>query len=540
MNDDRAFTHIVVGAGAAGCVLAARLSADPNLKVLLLEAGADGRFDPMLKVPMMTAILLRGQRHTTQFRTGAEPGMAGREIDLPRGKVVGGSTAINGMVYVRGLPQDYDSWAQSGMPGWSWEAVRPYFLKSESFGGPGDATEHGTDGPLGVSRPPVELSPLSDAFIEAGLAAGYPACADFNAPQAEGFGRYHFTIRDGRRESAATAFLDPVRTRSNLTLVSGATVQRIRIDGGRATGVEVSRKGTRTSYRASEDVILCGGAFGSPALLMRSGIGPADHLAETGCDIVADRAAVGENLHDHVLIRVGHEAPAEATLHDLTRIDRAGLAFLRAWLSGTGPMSIFPLEAGAYLRGPGADMPNLQSHFLPALSSATVRFNPFRPPANATAGFMANASIMRPASRGRLRLTGPRPDDRLDLSFNYLSDPRDLDQLVDGVEILRDVFSQKPFDPYRLREVGPGKGVLGRKAIADWVRETAGTVHHACGTCRMGTDDASVVDPELRVRGVEGLRVADASVFPSIPSTNTAAATIMVAERAADLILGAG
>ncbi len=537
MKETGGFTHIVVGAGAAGCVLAARLSADPALNVLLIEAGADARRDPTLKVPMMTALLLRGAHHTEQFRTGAESGLAGRAIDLPRGRVLGGSTAINGMVYVRGLPQDYDGWAQAGMPGWSWASVRPYFLKSERFDGPGDPAEHGADGPLHVSRPPVRPSPLSDAFIEAGLAAGYPACADFNAPGAEGFGRYHFTIRDGRRESAATAFLDPVRARPNLTILSRARVERIAFDGTRAIGVDVLRKGARTRYRASGEVLVCGGAFGSPALLMRSGIGPADHLAEIGCAVVADRRDVGANLHDHVLIRVGHEAPAEATLHGLTRIDRAAFAFFRAWLAGTGPMSIFPLEAGAYLRGPGADLPNLQSHFLPALSSATVRFNPFRPPPNAMPGFMANASIMRPASRGRLRLTGADPGAPLDIAFNYLSDPRDLDQLIDGVEILRDVFAQKPFDPYRKREVGPGEAVRGRKAIGAWVRDTAGTVHHACGTCRMGADTDAVVDPELRVRGVEGLRVVDASVFPSIPSTNTAAPTLMVAERAADLIL---
>ncbi|PWJ20594.1 GMC family oxidoreductase [Jannaschia seohaensis] len=538
MTETGGHTHIVVGAGAAGCVLAARLSANPDLRVLVIEAGADPRFDPMLKVPMMSAILLRGRRHTERFRSKEEPGLGGRRVDLPRGVVVGGSTAINGMVYVRGLPRDYDGWAQAGMPRWSWEKVRPLFLKSERFAGPGDPEGHGQDGPLGVSRPPVVPSPLSDAFLEAGLAAGYPACADFNAPDAEGFGRYHFTIRQGRRESAATAFLDPVRARSNLTVLSGVSVRRVRVEAGRAVGVDVSGPAGGATYHASEEIVLCGGAFGSPALLMRSGIGPAYHLRAVGVEVVADRPGVGENLHDHVLIRVGHEAPPEATLHGLTRADRAGLAFLRAWLLGTGPMSIFPLEAGAYLRGPGADGPNLQSHFLPALTSATVRFNPFAPPPNLRAGFMANASIMRPASRGRLRLTGAGPGDPLDLRFNYLSDPRDIDQLVDGVEILRDVFSRKPFDPYRRREVGPGEAVRGRRAIADWVRQTADTVHHACGTCRMGTDPGAVVDPELRVRGIERLRVADASVFPSIPSTNTAAPTIMVAERAAELMSG--
>lgn len=540
MSAARAFTHVVVGAGAAGCVLAARLSEDPGRRVLLIEAGGASRRDPMLKVPMMSALLLRGSRHTAMFRSAPEPGLSGRAVDLPRGRVVGGTTAINGMVHVRGLPQDYDLWAQAGLPGWSWDRVRPFFLKSESFGGPGPADHHGTDGPLRVSRPPAPESPLSAAYIEAGVAAGYPRCADFNAPDAEGFGRYHFTIRDGRRESAATAFLDPARQRPNLTVLPGGEAERVLFEGRRASGVEVRQGRRRTVFAAEQGVILCAGAFGSPALLMRSGVGPAAHLAETGVPVVAESPDVGANLHDHVLIRVTHAAPPEATLHGLTRADRAAAAFLRAWVTGTGPMSTFPLEAGAYIRGPGADLPNLQSFFLPALSTATVRFNPFRAPANVVSGFMANASLMRPASRGRLRLTGPAPADPLHISFNYLSEPRDLAQLVDAVEILRDVFAQRPFDPWRGQELGPGQKIRGRAALAEWVRRTASTVHHACGTCRMGADPASVVDPELRVRGVEGLRVADASVFPSIPSANTAAPTYMVAEKAADLILREG
>ncbi len=529
------YTHIVVGAGAAGCALAARLSVAPGARVLLIEAGGSGRGDPVLKVPMMTAVLLRGRRHVWRYHTGAEPGLDGRVVDLPRGKVLGGSTAINGMVYVRGLPQDYDAWAQAGMPGWSWDRVRPYFLRSERFAGPGEAAHHGSDGPLTVSRRAQAESPLVDAFVAAGVAAGHPRCADFNAPDAEGFGYYHFTIRNGRRESAATAFL--AAAGAGLSVLSGAEVDRVVFEGTRAAGVEVVRRGRREVLRAEAEVVLCAGAVGSPAILMRSGVGPAEALVGLGIDPVLDVAEVGENLQDHVLIRVCHEAPEAATLHGLTRIDRAALGFLRAWAFGTGPMTVFPLEAGAYLRGPGADLPNIQSHFLPALSSATVRFNPFTKPVNEGAGFMANASVMRPASRGRLRLTGAGLDAPLDIRVNYLSDPRDVGQLVDAVGMLREVFAQAPFDPYRGRETAPGPGITSRADLTAWVRQTASTVHHLCGTCRMGADAGAVVDPELRVQGAEGLRVADASIFPAIPSTNTAAPTIMVAEKAADSML---
>lgn len=530
------WTHIVVGAGAAGCALAARLSECLDFNVLLIEAGGKGR-DPALAVPMMTAVLMNGRRHVWRYATGLEPGLGARSIDLPRGRVLGGSTSINGMVYVRGLPEDYDLWAQQGMPGWSWEAVKPLFLRSEGFRGPGQAgDDHGLDGPLSVSRRERPVSPLAEAYIEAGIAAGHPACPDFNGEEPEGFGYYHFTIRNGRRESTARAFLDNTVGRSNLTVRTRAEVLRLAVRDGRVAGVVLASDGREETIETEGEVILSAGAIGSPLLLQRSGVGAAEALGALGIEAVADVPEVGENLHDHVLVRVSHAALEDATLHRLTRIDRAAIAFLRAWAFGTGPMNVFPLEAGAYLRGPGADLPNIQSHFLPALTSATVRFNPFAAPANAGPGFMANASVMRPLSRGAVKITSANPAAPPDIRLNYFSDLRDLDTLVDAVGMLREVFAQKPFDRYRGVELQPGPEVKTRGDIATWARETASTVHHLSGSCRMGADENSVVDPELRVRGVRGLRVADASIFPSIPSTNTAAPAIMVGEKAADLI----
>ena len=375
----RAWTHVIVGAGAAGCALAARLAEDPDLNVLLLEAGGPGR-DPALTVPMMTGVVMHRPAHTWRYRTDPEPGLAGRVIDLPRGRVLGGSTAINGMVHVRGLPEDYDSWAQQGMPGWSWEALKPLFLRSEGFRGPGgEVAQHGLDGPLTLSRRTRPVSPLAEVFIAAGLAAGHPACPDFNAEAPEGFGWYHFARRSGRRLTAAQAYLAGAAARRNLTLRTGREADRLLFRDGRAAGLELRHGRGQEVVETEGEIILAAGAIGSPLLLQRSGIGPAAELAALDIRPQVDLPGVGRNLQDHVLIRVAHAAREDATLHGLTRVDRAAAAFLRAWLFGSGPMNVFPLEAGAYLRSPGADLPDLQSHFLPALSTATVRLNPFRP-----------------------------------------------------------------------------------------------------------------------------------------------------------------
>ncbi len=531
------YTHIVVGAGTAGSILAARLSENPDFEVLLIEAGGHGRYDPILKIPIMTGLLLRGNRHVWRYVSGPERGLGGRQVDLPRGKVMGGSSAINGMVYVRGLPLDYNLWAQSGMPEWSWDSVKPFFLKSERFQGPGDPANHGIEGPLSVSRRGRPVSPLAEAFVQAGIEAGYPYAEDFNADDPEGFGYYHFTNRNGYRVTTATAFLNPVAARENLTILTRHEVSRILVRHARAYGIELISGRVSRIIETDGEIILCCGAVGSPTILMRSGIGPADHLTHLGIVAVHDSPNVGANLQDHVLIRVTHRTSEDVSLHGLTRPDRAALRFLQALLFGSGPMNVFPLEAGAYCRTGGSDVPTIQSHFLPALGSDTIRFNPFaKPPPGTGPGFMGNASVMRPHSRGRIRLRGAGVSDPFDIRVNYLSDSRDVDVLADALDMLRDVFSQKAFNGFRGPELSPGRDIRSRAQKENWIRRTASTVHHLCGTCRMGAHASDVVDPQLKVRGIDGLRVVDASIFPAIPSTNTAAPSMMVGEKAAEIL----
>lgn len=531
------FDTVVVGAGSAGCVLAARLSEDSGRRVCLIEAGGRGR-DPLLRVPLMTGLLLRGRRHNWSYETEPVPGLGGRRSGWAKGRVLGGSSAINGMVYVRGLPQDYDAWAQRGLAGWSFADLFPYFVRAEDCadGAPG---WHGAGGPMTVSRRPPS-NPLFDVFRAAARDAGWPETDDFNGPAPAGIGRYHFSIRDGRRWSSRQAFLDPAMGRPNLTVITDAGVGRVTIADGRATGVEVARRGGAETVGAGE-VVLCAGAVASPQLLMLSGIGPADALAAHGLRCRVDSPEVGRNLQDHVLVRVSHACLKPVTLHRLTRPDRGALALARALLLGTGPASTFPLETGGYLASDRAlDGPDLQVHFLPGTTTGAVRWNPFARPASAAEGhgFMANVSLMRPLSRGFVALRSADPADPPVIQPNYLAEPGDVAKLRAGVRILREIFAQAAFDGWRGDELQPGEAVRSDAALDAWIRATADTVYHACGSCRMGADDRAVVDGALRVRGVDGLRVADASVFPAIPSNNTHAPTVAVAEKAADLIRG--
>lgn len=533
----REFDYVIVGAGSAGCVLANRLSARPDRSVLLLEAGGSDR-NPLFRVPIMTGTLLR-QRYANWFYfTEAEPELGNRKIFWPRGRVLGGSSTINGMVYTRGLPLDYDGWAQTGLPEWSYERVLPYFKRAEgSARGANDF--HGADGPLRVT-PSSGRNPLYDAFVSAGTQAGFPRTDDFNGAQPEGFGRYDFTIAGGERWSSARAFLDPAKRRSNLTIVTRALATRIIVEDGRAVGVEARVRGRTERFHCRGEVILSGGTVNSPVLLLHSGIGDGDQLRPLGIDVVADLKGVGRNLQDHVLVRVEHACTQPVTLHSMLRPDRALASLVQALVFKTGPATSFPIEAGAFFRSnPALDTPDLQSHFLPGLSSMTLRLPFLRKPTlgHDGHGFFANLYQLRPESRGEIALRSADPRDPPSIRPRYLSAARDRIVLRDGVKILRDVFAQKAFDSYRGRELAPGPKVRSDAEIEAWIGRTADTVFHPVGTCRMGTGPDAVVDERLRVHGIAGLRVADASIMPTIPSANTHAPTVMIAEKASDMIL---
>ncbi len=526
---------IIVGAGAAGAVLAARLSENPALCVLLLEAGGRGR-GPLFSVPLMSGVMLRAKVANWQYRTEPEPNLANRRIAWPRGRVLGGSTAINGMVYARGLPVDYDGWAQHGLPGWGYADVLPFFRKSE-HSAHGDPAYRGKDGPMAV-EPARWSHPLSDVWLEAARQAGHIPTDDFNGARPEGIARLEYTIRNGRRESTARAFLDPAAGRPNLMVRTGAQAARVLIEGGRAAGVVLL---DGEVLRASREVVLCGGTINSPQLLMLSGIGPADQLAMHGIGVAADLPGVGANLQDHVIVRVGHACTQDITLDRVRRIDRAALTVLRAWLFGTGPGATFPLLAGAQLRSdPSLDLPDLKSSFLPGLTSAALRipFIGMQAPGDRGPGFFANAFQMRPESRGALQLASADPRRPPRIMANYLASAQDRTVLRRATRLLREIFRQPAFDPYRGPELAPGPEIEDDRAIDAWVSRVADTCFHPVGTCRMGAehDRMAVLDARLRVRGIAGLRVADASVMPAITSCNTAAPTIMIGEKCAAMM----
>lgn len=526
---------LVVGAGSAGCVLAARLSEDPGRRVTLIEAGGSDR-NPLFRVPLMTGVLLRSRYANWFYHTEPEPGLDGRRILWPRGRVLGGSSSINGMVWARGRPSDYDGWAQAGLPGWSWEEALGAFRRIERFQGDAGAM-HGDAGPLPVTDGGARYE-LLDAFVRAGAQAGHAPTPDFNAPPFEGVGRYHFTIAGGQRWSAARAFLHPARDRPNLRVVSGARAARVLMEGTSAVGVATSRG----AFHADE-IVLCGGAVNSPQLLMLSGIGPADDLLAHGIAPALDLPGVGRNLQDHLLARVEHVSTQPITLQSLTRIDRAAAALAQALLLRRGPAATFPLAAGAFMRShPALDEPDLQSHFLPGLTTATLRVPGLAGPLRAGQGhgFMANVTQLRPESRGTVTLRSADPLAAPLIRPNYLADPRDREALRRGVRMLRDIFAQDAFAPFRGAELSPGPDVQDDPQLDAWLARTADTMFHPVGTCRMGTADdlGAVVDAGLRVRGVTGLRVADASVMPRITSGNTSAPAMLIGHRCADFMAG--
>ena len=524
----KGYDYVIVGAGSAGCVLANRLSANPANRVLLLEAG--GRdWHPFIHMPAGLAKLVGQKGVNWNYDTAPEPHLENRRLWWPRGKVLGGSSSINAMCYIRGVPQDYDDWADAGAEGWDWNSVLPYFRRSERNSRGADAL-HGADGPLHVSDLRY-TNELSAAFIEAGVQAGYGRNPDFNGRTQEGFGLYQVTQKDGARCSSAVVYLDPARDRQNLDIVTGALVRRILLDKNRAIGVAYARGGHEVVVRCEGEVLLSGGAINSPQLLMLSGIGPAEHLASHGITPRHVLPGVGRNLQDHLDICTLQHSTQRVTYDRTSELKTAFDYFLRGH---RGPGSSNIAEAGAFVRSPLApdDRPDIQMHFVPAMLDDHGRRR------RSGDGYTAHACFLRPRSRGRILLASadPRADARIEA--NYLGDPDgfDLKMMVECAKLARELFAQPAFDAYRGAPIHPARDDLTDAELVAFIRAKAETVYHPVGSCRMGFDDDAVVDPALRVRGLDGLRVIDASVMPTLIGGNTNAPTIMIAERASDLI----
>jgi choline dehydrogenase len=527
---ENSYDYVIVGAGSAGCVLANRLSAEPDVSVLLIEAGPRDR---TWKIHMPAALTynLSGNKYNWAYETEAQPHMDGRRMYWPRGRVLGGSSSLNAMVYVRGHALDYDRWAGNGLAEWSYAHVLPYFKRAETCARGGDAYR-GDGGPLHVSRGAMR-NPLFAAFIAAGQQAGYPPTEDMNGFQQEGFGAMDMTIHRGRRWSAATAYLRPALSRPNLKVIVEAQATRVLLAGGRATGVEFRHGGRLHAARARREVILSGGAINSPQLLLLSGIGPADEIRRHGIPVALDLPGVGRNLQDHLELYVQYQCTQPITLHlvenPLNRV-RIGLEW---FLFKSGMASSAHLEAGAFIRrNDEVRHPDLQFHFLPSLVN-----DHGRQPIGRHA-FQAHVGPMRPTSTGFVRLRSADPTAHPEIQPFYLSTEQDRREMRDAVRLARDIFAQPAFDPYRGAEIQPGAAVRGDAGIDAFVRAKADSAYHPSCTCKMGDDAMAVVDGRLRVHGIEGLRVVDASIMPSVVSGNLNAPTIMIAEKAADMILG--
>jgi 4-pyridoxate dehydrogenase len=527
----KGYDYVIVGGGSAGCVLASRLSEDEGARVLLLEAG--GRdLHPYIHVPLGMGKMHEHNMFDWGYRTEPEPNLNGRVIEAMRGKVLGGSSSINVMAYTRGNRGDYDRWAQKGARGWSYADVLPYFKRTERWEG-GENAWRGGSGPLGTeyARTP---DPIYGAWIEAAVAAGFPHTKDYNGEQQEGFGRSQYTIRDGYRSSSANAYLKPVRTRSNLDVETGAHATRVLLQGTRATGVEYVKGGRTAQVEAAREVILCGGAFNSPPLLMLSGIGPAAHLADMGVKPVID-LPVGKNLQDHLAVIIFFQRrDGGAFLRDM-RVDRMAISMIRAYLFGSGPGTVVPGGLHAFIKtNSELAVPDIEFMFRGAPAHTHLWFPLIRPAY--VDGYGIRPTLLHPDSRGEILLRSTDPRDPPRIVYNFFSAPNDLPRLREGFKRARDVAYQKPLAPYRGTETSPGEQVKSDAEIDAFIRRTAITAHHPCGTCAMGIGPDSVTDPDMRVRGVERLRVVDASVMPDLVSAHINACVLMMAEKASDLI----
>ncbi len=532
------FDYVIAGGGSAGSVLAGRLSEDPNTSVCLIEAGGDGR-DASIRMPAAVPLLAKMKSSPNwRFDTEPQPHLNNRIGYQPRGKALGGSSAINAMLYVRGHPSDYDQWAEFGCEGWSWDDVLPYFRRAEANARGGQPL-HGTDGPLQVGDQ-QSPRPVSQAFLDACSENQIPINPDFNGPQQEGAGYYQVTqfwtgARRGERCSAAAAYLHPAMDRPNLTVIKNAQASRIVLDGKRAAGVRYLMRGKETEIRARREVILSGGAFGSPQLLLLSGIGPADELKRHGIEVRHELPGVGRNLQDHLDFIMLWKSRSR----DMIGISLPGaLAMLKGALQwrrdGSGLMTTPFAEAGAFLKSePSLDRPDLQLHFVIALVDDHARKT------HLGHGFSCHLCVLRPFSRGEVGLKDANPLSPPRIDPKFLSDERDAALTLKGAKIMRDIMSAPALAPFRDRQLYL-TGEENDAELMEHIRARADTIYHPVGTCSMGTGDDAVVDPQLRVRGVEGLRVVDASIMPTLIGGNTNAPTIMIAEKAADMIRRAG
>ena len=502
------YDYIVIGAGSAGCVVANRLTEDPETTVLLLEAG-NPNTKPEMQIPQKCPLLL-GSEVDWGYLSEPEPYLNDRQILCSRGKALGGSSSINFMYYVRGNPRDYDRWQALGNTGWSYQDVLPYFKKSEHFSRGANAY-HGVDGELSVTDV-IAPTAISQRFVDAAIALGYDYNPDFNAMQQLGAGSYQFTIKDGKRHSAASAFLVPILQRPNLTVATGTLVTRLLFKGTRAVGVEYLHGGMLHQVRVNQEVILSAGAFDSPKLLMLSGIGDAEQLQALGIVIVADLPGVGQNLLDHILVTVPYQATQDLHPVSTSSVGETGL-----FLHSEGSLNVAP---------------DIQLFFCPI---------PLAPPGYTQPewAFTGVVCLTHPQNIGRVSLRSSSAEDAPIIQMNYLQDESDGQKLATGIKVLRKLFHSSAFDEFRGEEIAPGAAVQTDEALIAYIRETANTVWHPVGTCKMGTDPMAVVDPELRVHGIEGLRVIDASIMPTITTGNTNAPTIMIGEKAADLIKAA-